>query len=122
MEHLVDITKDSPQNETVVRARINLLLIEVLWQMNQERLESAQMMNLQMENQRSFTYEPIIYNGKPHRIEGRPDYSLWYGSIEETSCNLVIFETKAPDGATQGKAQTIAYMGKFIPLPSSDQY
>lgn len=122
MEHLVDITKNSPQNETGARARINLLLIEVLSQMNQERPESAQVMNLQMENQRSFSYEPITYNGRTHRIEGRPDYSLWYGSTEETSCNLVILEAKAPDVASQGKGQTLAYMGKCLPLLLRDQY
>lgn len=110
MERLDGILFASPTNETAIRARVNLLLTEICATVNDQRPSIAKPLHLQMES--SFFWEPVDYKGKPHRLDGKPDYSLWYGFEEDTSCNLVIVETKTVESASTGQGQVLAYMGK----------
>ncbi|KAJ5804345.1 uncharacterized protein N7518_000648 [Penicillium psychrosexuale] len=45
-----------------------------------------------------------------HRLNGRPDYTLWYGEHEDLETNLVIVETKTSDEIGKGQKQVLAYM------------
>lgn len=110
MNRLDNILLTSPVNETAIRARVNLLLTEICATIDEHRAPGAKPLHLQMES--SFFWEPINYKGKPHRLDGKPDYSLWYGFEEDTSCNLVIVETKTRHTVSTGQGQTLAYMGK----------
>lgn len=50
--------------------------------------------------ERLFSYEPIDLDGKTYHVDGRLDYSLWYGYKEDMSCKILVVETKVRDTTT----------------------
>lgn len=87
-----------PDHEAAVGARANLLLAEICASIEERQLKHAKPLHLQME--RLFSYEPIDLDGKTYHVDGRLDYSLWYGYKEDMSCKILVVETKVRDTTT----------------------
>lgn len=56
----------------------------------------------------------VFYKGQDTVLNGRVDYSLWYGNPEELALNLIVVEAKyySPSFSPLPK-QALTYMGKF---------
>lgn len=93
---------------------LNLFLVETIAAVNTPQPKASNLLNLQVETH--FRHEPFMYKRRMHRLEGNADYSLWYGSNEDFSCNLVVVEAKTTKILSSGKGQTLSYMGKRSPL------
>lgn len=66
----------------------------------------------------AFQYEKtmkmqISYKGQETLLNGRADYSLWYGNPEELALNLVVVEAKDSSSFNPVPKQALTYMGKF---------
>jgi hypothetical protein len=61
-----------------------------------------------------FSFEPVIYNEQMYRLQGLPEWSVWYSHYGEkgnAAVNFVIVETKKGE-SSYGVPQALAYMGE----------
>lgn len=61
----------------------------------------------------------IFLNGEKVRLNGKADYSLWYGCYGEMECNVAIVEAKRIGLNSEGVIQCQAYMCKSLEIPRS---
>ncbi|KAE8331325.1 hypothetical protein BDV39DRAFT_200977 [Aspergillus sergii] len=115
---------DSTQNEAFIRARVDAILLTTLarkkrqefGQYGQDKdkgkrasvasVESFKSLHWQFERQMKLQRP---YRNKTYIINGKTDYSLWYGDARRPESNLVIVETK--QRGVDGKYQCMTYMG-----------
>jgi hypothetical protein len=74
--------------------------------------ERTPMISLTLESHLSLEVE---YKKSRRFLQGKADYSVWYGD-GEMDTNFVIIEAKTTGEAASGQAQCLAYMGKLYSL------
>lgn len=67
--------------------------------------------SLQMSLETSITYVYDTSEGQK-QVNGRMDYTLWYGQRNEAETNLMVVEAKTVGGVQAGIYQAITYMGE----------
>jgi hypothetical protein len=115
------------ENEAVIRLIIDAVLLDTL--ANIKRVEYDQngdekqpgkrassetttsRKSLQMSLETSVTY---VYNTSEgeKQVNGRMDYTLWFGKRNEAETNLMVVEAKTVGGVQAGRYQAISYMGE----------
>jgi hypothetical protein len=56
----------------------------------------------------------VKHKGKKWNLNGKSDYTVWYGDIDDVAVNVVIVEAKGEGKGTTGLPQTLGYMGKSL--------
>lgn len=112
-------TSGSPINETLIRSRINVIILTTLAKMKREfpaKLRtpvaspaSLKSIHLQFDREIEFIWRS---DNRQVRLSGLVDYSLWYGMSDDYSTNTVMVEARQPDLIKRGVLQCLAYMGK----------
>ena len=74
--------------------------------------------SLRLQHETWLELEATLNNEKV-RLNGKADYSLWYGSYGEIECNVAIVEAKKIGFNSVGVIQCQAYMCKSLKLPLS---
>ena len=72
--------------------------------------------SLRLQHETWLELEATLNNEKV-RLNGKADYSLWYGSYGEMECNVAIVEGKKIGLNSVGVIQCHAYMCKSLKLP-----
>ncbi|KAI2687592.1 hypothetical protein CBS147332_113 [Penicillium roqueforti] len=98
-----------PPDLTLIRCKLNLLLVCAHDLVLSSLSKSARPINIQME--RIWVYSPVKWKGKTWVLSGRPDYGIWYGEEEDIDLNVVIMEAKKLASGTVGIPQALEYMG-----------
>lgn len=114
-------TSGSPINETLIRSRINVIILTTLAKMKREfpakprtpvaSPASLKSIHLQFNRETEFIWQS---DNRRVRLSGIVDYSLWYGMSDDYSTNMVMVEAKQPDLIKRGVLQCLAYMGKLF--------
>lgn len=112
-------TSGSPINETLIRSRINVIILTTLAKMKREfptkprtpvaSPASLKSIHLQFDREIDFIWKS---DNRRVRLSGIVDYSLWYGMSDDHSTNMVMIEARQPDLIKRGVLQCLAYMGK----------
>lgn len=112
-------TSGSPINETLIRSRINVIILATLAKMKREfpakprtpiaSSTSLKSVHLQFDREIEFIWKS---DNRQVRLSGIVDYSLWYGMPDDYSTNMAMIEAKQPDLIKRGVFQCLAYMGK----------
>lgn len=112
-------TSGSPINETLIRSRINVIILTTLAKMKHEfpakphtpvaSSTSLKSVHLQFDREIEFIWRS---DSRQVRLSGIVDYSLWYGMPDDYSTNMAMIEAKQPDLIKRGVFQCLAYMGK----------
>lgn len=92
-----------------MRARLDLFLGLILGFANEAQIVHTRPVSWGYET--PFSHVTRL-GGKKKKLNGRPDYALWYGQQQDLETNLVIVEAKAPEEIGKGQKQVLAYMGK----------
>ncbi|KAJ5398940.1 hypothetical protein N7465_009429 [Penicillium sp. CMV-2018d] len=110
-------TSGSPMNETLIRSRINVVILTILAKMKREfpvkprtpvaSPTSLKSVHLQFDRETEFIWKS---DNRRVRLSGIVDYSLWYGMSDDYSTNMVIVEAKQPELIKRGVFQCLAYM------------
>ncbi|CRL17880.1 unnamed protein product [Penicillium camemberti] len=110
-------TSGSPINETLIRSRINVIILTTLAKMKREfpakprtpvaSPASLKSIHLQFNRETEFIWQS---DNRRVRLSGIVDYSLWYGMSDDYSTNMVMVEAKQPDLIKRGVLQCLAYM------------
>ena len=101
-----------PVNEASVRMILDALLIHAHEIALSRRSPHGQHIAIQKEKMWGIKIGPTESDSGLLELRGRPAYACWYGSVEETELNIVIFEAKASGEC--GLAQCLAYMGMWF--------
>ncbi|CAI7596580.1 unnamed protein product [Penicillium discolor] len=107
----------SPINETLIRSRINVIILTTLAKMKREfpakprtpvaSPASLKSIHLQFDREIEFIWKS---DNRQVRLSGLVDYSLWYGMSDDYSTNMVMVEARQPDLIKRGVLQCLAYM------------
>ncbi|KAJ5410480.1 uncharacterized protein N7487_004839 [Penicillium crustosum] len=110
-------TSGSPINETLIRSRINVIILTTLAKMKREfpgkpctgvaSPASLKSIHLQFDREIDFIWKS---DDRRVRLSGIVDYSLWYGMADDYSTNMVMVEARQPDLIKRGVLQCLAYM------------
>ncbi|KAL1967033.1 hypothetical protein VTN77DRAFT_3557 [Rasamsonia byssochlamydoides] len=109
------------QKRALIRARLDVVLMLSLADekrglerkqntstASSQSYKSLKSMKVQFEKELSM---PVKIGGQLHKLNGKADFTLWYGSFKELESHLVIVEAKAKGKASEGDQQCHAYMG-----------
>ncbi|KAJ9485195.1 hypothetical protein VN97_g8167 [Penicillium thymicola] len=110
-------TSGSPINETLIRSRINVVILTILAKMKREfpaeprtpvaSYTSLKTVHLKFDRETEFIWKS---GNRQVKLSGTVDYSLWYGMSDDYSTNMVTIEARQPDLIKRGVFQCLAYM------------
>lgn len=107
-----------PTNEVTVRWKLDIILQACVWI---EQKNVAMRYPGRTEKPVTLTAEThleceIVYKGEAVILNGRSDYTMWYGDCG-LDTNLVVCVAKDRDNHSASLGQCLAYMGKLTSHP-----
>ncbi|KAJ6006777.1 hypothetical protein N7451_004721 [Penicillium sp. IBT 35674x] len=103
------ILNKSAPNEANIRFKINDLLFYACLVATSQDIASVRSISLQTES--PLFLPGVKHQGKKWNLNGKPDYAVWYGEVDDVAVNVVIVEAKAEGRAMTGLPQALGYMG-----------
>lgn len=105
----------SEASEALIRLTLNMLLVYAHDTVTSQISTTARPLSLQAERTWVYDVEKEYKKGtRKIKLVGKPDYSVWYGDVEQTSSNVIAVEAKTKGRASEGIYQCLAYMGKYL--------
>lgn len=106
----MDLANDeSKETEALIRSRLDHFIPMILGFAKEAGIVTGRPVSLGYETP---FWKEVRIGFKKKKLQGRPDYALWYGHQGDLETNLVIVEAKTRDGLGKGQTQALAYMGK----------
>ncbi|KAJ6119882.1 hypothetical protein N7523_004162 [Penicillium sp. IBT 18751x] len=107
------VLNKSRPNEANIRFRLNELLMNAcLVATASKDIASVRPISLQTES--ACSLPGVKHKGKKCNLNGKPDYAVWYGEVDDVALNVVIVEAKGEGRGNTGLPQTLGYMAKSL--------
>lgn len=108
------------QNEPLIRARVNALMLAALAGKKRENLyqqvknpDNSPNYNLVRWGVENEISAPWLYKRQQRMIRGTMDHVLWYGSQKKMEGNTVVV-VKGLSHSRRGRYEAMSYMGEFL--------
>lgn len=101
------------RSEAAIRLMVDAVFLDVLTTIKRSSAESSLHMALETPHR---LHLPTCSEGKfaEKLVQGRMDYTLWYGNPKEAETNLVVVEARHGYCLSAARYEAISYMGKQL--------